>query len=683
MDESTWRLVRHGAHASELADGGFRAPRHRRRCSGDPATARPPAHRARGGGGPPARDLRARRRGRATPESLTDHRRARHRQVAPRRRAHRDRGRRRPAADRPLPGLSARASTYWPLREIVLQAKGDRSIDELVASLGIAPSVAHQVAAAVGLEEGEAGEDAGWAFLRLIDALARVQPLILVIDDAHLAEPALLDLLLDVADAASRRARAASSGWPAPTCSSGAPTGRAASARTACSSSVRSRRAASVDAARGDRRRSPRARTSEQRIAEAAGRQPAVPRAARGLRRRAASRRGPAPARAPRPARGAPRPARRRRAVRPGARRGRGRRVRDRSGARARRRHHPRRAGAGLRPPRRRDLLVPSDAGADGGSLRFRHGLVREAAYASLAKSARARLHERHAEWLDGLGSDLPEADARIGFHLETACRYEAGDRRAARRPSSRPGPAGGSRPRPASRAAAAICSARSAFSTGPSRCSGPSASEGAALLPGAGVGALRGGISDRAEELADRAVSASASLGLSRRRRAGGDRARADPALPPPRELRRRGGRGRRRGRPRRRSARLGDELGLARAAYLMSDLAWLMGDPVASYAARASGCSPMPAAPGAGSTSRPRSSSWPGRSSRGHGPRPRRSRAAMRSPPRRPASEPPSSTLRGCRAVLTAMAGRLRPGAHGSMAEARAGLARAAAGQ
>jgi hypothetical protein len=28
-----------------------------------------------------------------------------------------------------------------------------------------------------------------------------------------------------------------------------------------------------------------------------------------------------------------------------------------------------------------------------------------------------------------------------------------------------------------------------------------------------------------------------------------------------------------------------LGDELGLARATYLMADLAWLMGDPVASY--------------------------------------------------------------------------------------------------
>ena len=55
-----------------------------------------------------------------------------------------------------------------------------------------------RVAAAVGLEHGEAGEDTGWAFLQLIGALARARPLVVVIDDAHWAEPALLDLLLDL-----------------------------------------------------------------------------------------------------------------------------------------------------------------------------------------------------------------------------------------------------------------------------------------------------------------------------------------------------------------------------------------------------------------------------------------------------------------------------------------------------
>ena len=43
------------------------------------------------------------------------------------------------------------------------------------------------------------------------------------------------------------------------------------------------------------------------------------------------------------------------------------------------------------------------------------------------------------------------------------------------------------------------------------------------------------------------------------------------------------------------------GDELGLARAAYLMSDLAWLMGDPVALLRATPSACSATRGAPGA----------------------------------------------------------------------------------
>ena len=49
--------------------------------------------------------------------------------------------------------------TYWPLREIVGQAARGRSVDELAATLGIPPSVAHRVAGSVGIEEGEAAEE--------------------------------------------------------------------------------------------------------------------------------------------------------------------------------------------------------------------------------------------------------------------------------------------------------------------------------------------------------------------------------------------------------------------------------------------------------------------------------------------------------------------------------------------
>ena len=89
--------------------------------------------------------------------------------------------------------------TYWPLREIVMEAAGEQSVDELAATLGIPPSAAHRVAGSAGLAQGDVGEETGWAFLQLVTALARARPLIVVVDDAHWAEPALLDLLLDIA----------------------------------------------------------------------------------------------------------------------------------------------------------------------------------------------------------------------------------------------------------------------------------------------------------------------------------------------------------------------------------------------------------------------------------------------------------------------------------------------------
>ena len=44
--------------------------------------------------------------------------------------------------------------TYWPLREMVDQARGERTMDALAAALGVEPAVGHQVAAAVGLAAG-------------------------------------------------------------------------------------------------------------------------------------------------------------------------------------------------------------------------------------------------------------------------------------------------------------------------------------------------------------------------------------------------------------------------------------------------------------------------------------------------------------------------------------------------
>jgi len=65
-----------------------------------------------------------------------------------------------------------------------------------------------------------------------------------------------------------------------------------------------------------------------------------------------------------------------------------------------------------------RTQLVGDDA------FRFRHLLIRDAAYDGLPKSARAELHERFAAWLEGHGPDLIELDEILGYHLEQAHRY-------------------------------------------------------------------------------------------------------------------------------------------------------------------------------------------------------------------------------------------------------------------
>jgi class 3 adenylate cyclase/tetratricopeptide (TPR) repeat protein len=64
----------------------------------------------------------------------------------------------------------------------------------------------------------------------------------------------------------------------------------------------------------------------------------------------------------------------------------------------------------------------PQLPGEDG--FRFRHLLIRDAAYDSLPKSDRADLHERFAGWLDEHGADLVELDEIVGYHLEQAARY-------------------------------------------------------------------------------------------------------------------------------------------------------------------------------------------------------------------------------------------------------------------
>ena len=79
----------------------------------------------------------------------------------------------------------------------------------------------------------------------------------------------------------------------------------------------------------------------------------------------------------------------------------------------------------GSRPPGallstlvRKELIVPHEAIGD--DFRFRHVLIRDAAYERIPKERRAELHERFADWLEPRG---PEFEEIVGYHLEQAYR--------------------------------------------------------------------------------------------------------------------------------------------------------------------------------------------------------------------------------------------------------------------
>ena len=57
-------------------------------------------------------------------------------------------------------------------------------------------------------------------------------------------------------------------------------------------------------------------------------------------------------------------------------------------------------------------------------AYRFRHLLIRDAAYDALPKASRADLHRRFAAWLEEHGRDLVELEEILGYHLEQAALY-------------------------------------------------------------------------------------------------------------------------------------------------------------------------------------------------------------------------------------------------------------------
>ncbi len=101
--------------------------------------------------------------------------------------------------------------TYWPIGEIVREAAGIADSDDAAAarqriteSLGSASDaerIVELVSAAMGLADSTAPRDElSWGIRRYLEELARPRGLVCVIEDVHWAEPALLDLIEQMAD---------------------------------------------------------------------------------------------------------------------------------------------------------------------------------------------------------------------------------------------------------------------------------------------------------------------------------------------------------------------------------------------------------------------------------------------------------------------------------------------------
>ena len=101
--------------------------------------------------------------------------------------------------------------TYWPVAEVVREAADltdddtddalRQKIGELIDDDSDRAQVAERIGALLGrFPSSGVSEETFWAVRTLLESLARTRPLVLVLDDIHWAEPTLLDLIEHLAD---------------------------------------------------------------------------------------------------------------------------------------------------------------------------------------------------------------------------------------------------------------------------------------------------------------------------------------------------------------------------------------------------------------------------------------------------------------------------------------------------
>jgi predicted ATPase/class 3 adenylate cyclase len=86
--------------------------------------------------------------------------------------------------------------TFWPLVQIIGMLGGDDGVRRLLAGVDDGELIAQRVLGAVGPTGTTAvGGELFWAVRRLFEEVAREQPLVIMVEDIHWAAPTLLDLL--------------------------------------------------------------------------------------------------------------------------------------------------------------------------------------------------------------------------------------------------------------------------------------------------------------------------------------------------------------------------------------------------------------------------------------------------------------------------------------------------------
>jgi class 3 adenylate cyclase/tetratricopeptide (TPR) repeat protein len=314
--------------------------------------------------------------------------------------------------------------TYWPLTEIVNElAAGDglEGVTRLLEDDPAADLVVARVAAGAGWQGATAtAQDLEWAVRRLFEGLARRRPLVAMFDDIHWAEPAMLDLIEQVAGRAAAPVLIVCSArgdmferrpeWE-----------KAGGARSVISLSPLSQAESARLVARLVARR--RAPVSRSELLAAAEGNPLFLEHLVAMRADTPGLRTPPTIHALLAARIDRLPAAERRTLEAASIEGRGFHagwVRELSGGRDG-------GEAALGSLVQRDLIQPDRpefSGEDG--YRFTHILVRDAAYELLSKRRRGDLHVAYVDWLMARYDRGPAADEIAGYHLEQAHRYRS-----------------------------------------------------------------------------------------------------------------------------------------------------------------------------------------------------------------------------------------------------------------